>query len=245
MPTPICNTSVFITMAPRSEPKSSTRDRLDPCLAGDYDLIFRYWITLPLDAQFRGLHLFLSGAPASDVAQSLGATRAQIPESAGGVERRLFTCQMSILVATHRHRVAPRDSTCQLVESMIREAHSQGGSVQVSMKVIAHKLRVSPSHLGKRFETRTGATFRNYLRMPRMLRAAKLLIHRASLRYASITLGYSDPSHLTRDLCAGLGVSPVELRRFLPVPALSPPALRRPISSVTSPPPAPTAAPAS
>jgi len=234
-------------MAPRSESESATRDRPDSCLASDYDLIFRHWIRLPLDAQLQGLHLFLSGAPASDVAQSLEATRAQIPESADRVERRLFKCQMVILIATHRHRVAPRDSTYQLVESMIREAHSQGGSVQVSMKVMAHKLRVSPSYLGKRFETRTGSTFRNYLRMLRMLRAAGLLAQHASLRYPSITLGYSEPSHLARDLRAGLGVSPGGLRQFLlgPIPALSPPALRRPISSVTSRPPAPSGAPAS
>lgn len=100
----------------------------------------------------------------------------------------------------------------------ILSAMSQGdvGILRRNEKTWGQVLGVDPSHLGRLLCTHTGRRFREWRTLHRIKKAVFLLAvdneHVAQIAYV---VGFSDPSHFSRDFRTCLGLSPLEFRRIV------------------------------
>jgi AraC family transcriptional regulator, arabinose operon regulatory protein len=113
------------------------------------------------------------------------------------------------------------------VEHMQRHLHQP-----IAIAALAARVNLSPSRFRHLFTVQTGVGPALYLQRLR-LRRARLLIERTflSVKEVMALVGYSDPSHFSRDFRRSHGVSPTALRSrgiVTPLP-------RGPGSSVNSP----------
>lgn len=79
---------------------------------------------------------------------------------------------------------------------------------------LAREARVTPEHLARTFRRFTGMTVGGYLRCLRLLDAARALRESESpLAAVARSTGFSDQSHMTRQMRAYLGVTPGQYRK--------------------------------
>jgi len=83
----------------------------------------------------------------------------------------------------------------------------------LSVKVLAARLRLSPSRLEHLFKAQTGQGLKTFLRAARMTRA-KIMLKDPTLRIKEVAaaVGYADVSHFTRDFRKQYGQSPSQSR---------------------------------
>lgn len=83
----------------------------------------------------------------------------------------------------------------------------------LSLKLLSGRLHISSRHLGRLFSTRTGKTFRAYLRDTRMEAASELLLYSAhDVKAIAGMVGYHDRSHFGEDFRRTKGYTPLEFR---------------------------------
>jgi AraC family transcriptional regulator len=78
---------------------------------------------------------------------------------------------------------------------------------------LAAELDVHPVHLARAFRDHFGVTIGAYARRLRVERARRLLLHGDEpLARVAVAAGFSDQSHMTREVRAALGTTPARLR---------------------------------
>ena len=93
-----------------------------------------------------------------------------------------------------------------------REAVIEG---RLSSAAIARDAKVHRVHLSRAYKAHFGVTLSEDRRRARLGRAAREIIYdRSSLGAASISSGYADQAHLTRDMRAATGMTPKTLSRL-------------------------------
>jgi AraC-like DNA-binding protein len=108
--------------------------------------------------------------------------------------------------------VAERTSTCPPDLMTANAAESLTDRPSQSLPCLAKELGVSERHLRRQFIQATGLTPASYRRIARMKRAvAKARTTRSSWATIAHDTGFSDQSHLVRELRALTGMSPTEL----------------------------------
>ena len=100
------------------------------------------------------------------------------------------------------------------VEQLQRRLHEP-----IEIAALAVCVNLSPSRFRQLFTVQTGVAPARYLQQLR-LRRARLLIERTflSVKEVMALVGYSDPSHFSRDFRRAHGVSPSALRGSVPTP---------------------------
>ena len=87
-----------------------------------------------------------------------------------------------------------------------------------SVAALAAAVGLSPSRFAHLFRTELGISPVRYLRAQRLARA-RILLERTSLPVNAVMrrVGFTDPSHFTRDFRRAHGTSPVALRQQYPL----------------------------
>ena len=95
----------------------------------------------------------------------------------------------------------------------LRIVEESKASIQLSLTETSSMLGLSEAHLHRLFHREVGKTFRQHLRVVRMIRAAELVKQNAlSIKQIALDCGYSDVSNFYRDFKSIHRITPRELR---------------------------------
>jgi AraC-like DNA-binding protein len=180
-----------------------------------HERCFREWLGWTLWQQESDLQAHLR-TPGTDVHLwlSVDAYKRLPPESALGVEKQLFFCDLEAVLAILRNEYCAfaEPADCR-VRQMLRFGTERRGSVRLTLKEFATRVHAAEHHLGRIFRKHTGIPYRSYLRAVRICTAVEFLRNPASRTgEVAAALGYSDVSNSIREFRRVLGVTPREVR---------------------------------
>lgn len=195
---------------PEMEARLSQKD-IDRYLRNWHDQAFACWLSLAPARQAAELRQHLSSnffhcpPPLSDfrVLTPAGATR---PETdLYDVDLRLCFLLLNSRSGTepaHRHTL-----------TLLRAIKVSGGAISLSLKELGPAEGITPNHLGRIFHEQVGKSFREYLRLVRLGRAAYLLrCSRKPVKSLAAEAGYPDASNFVHDFKDIFGKSPQTYR---------------------------------
>jgi AraC-like DNA-binding protein len=195
---------------PEMEARLSQTD-IDRYLRNWHDQAFACWLSLAPARQALELgqhlssNLFHCSPPLSGfrVLIPAGATRPEI--DLYNVDLRLCLSLLnsgSATQAAHRHTL-----------TLLRAIKVSGGAISLSLKELGPAEGITPNHLGRIFHEQVGKSFREYLRLVRLGRAAYLLrCSHKPVKSLAAEAGYPDASNFVHDFKDIFGKSPQTYR---------------------------------
>ena len=97
--------------------------------------------------------------------------------------------------------------------TLLRAIKVSGGAISLSLKELSAGAGITPNHLGRIFHEQVGMSFREYLRLMRLGRAAYLLRRsRKPVKHLAAEAGYPDASNFVHDFKDAFGKSPQTYR---------------------------------
>ncbi|MGO4110869.1 response regulator [Paenibacillus sp. YAF4_2] len=110
-------------------------------------------------------------------------------------------------------RAESSDKYGDVINQVKEYVMSQYNNEQLSLKVIANHVRISPSHLSKVFSQETGQTLTEYLTQIRIGKAMELLKTTRSKSFEiAFEVGYNDPHYFSNLFKKMTGMTPKEYR---------------------------------
>jgi AraC-like DNA-binding protein len=189
---------------------------------------FRLWLSLSCEAQVQDVRALLSTQrDCLRFAQNcLKPEYCQVlaPDSATGAQKRLFTCDLAIALATLRSAGYPPlmmyyPTLDRRVGCALRVI--EVGRENVTLRALARQFGTSERHLGRLFKQQVGVTFHDCLRSRRMRHASELLTTSTmAVKQIAGATGYSDTSNFVRDFHIFFGHTPKEHRRKCIMPEM-------------------------
>lgn len=102
---------------------------------------------------------------------------------------------------------AERQSSHPLVRQMLDLIEQELGR-SLTLQEVADRLHVTPSHLSRLFKKETGKTFSDFVTARKMERARQMLLNGCKVSMVAKSLGFEDPSYLSRVFRKFWGVAP-------------------------------------
>src|SRR5579875_671431 len=186
---------------------------------------FAAWLHYKLYQQVSDVRLYLTTIPeeARRLDLHIDSYVQLAPESAQHGDRKLWECNLDVVLAMIRSRWERNGSASNFdlqadrhdwrVERALHSIELEFHSHSLDETVVCRNMRTSTRYLSRLFKREIGSTFREYLRFFRMRKAVELLSD-ASLTVQQVAkeVGYVDPSNFGRDFRALLGVTPRQYR---------------------------------
>jgi len=178
--------------------------------------VFRQWLAMPLSDRQRtfGPFLQLHAIETSTPADLIARFETLIPDSVDPPERSLFRADVPILAHLLSERSSSLLSRHRRIVTALQCAKDARGDTGLTLAGLGLALSVSPNHFGTEFHRTSGLTFRRYLFILRMLKAASLLRSSpAGIAQVARAVGYSERSNFVRDFKKAFGTTTSDYRR--------------------------------
>ncbi len=138
-----------------------------------------------------------------------------VPSSIPDCDRKLFACQLRVLLAIARAGQSVRgySNGCRIWEVIARSI-AQHASTRVTLKGLGAELRIDDDYLGCLFASITGVHFRSFLQALRICKVTEALrSHLVTVKEVASIVGYGDVTNFVREFRRVLGMSPMHWRQ--------------------------------